>query len=140
GTAFGSVRTRAEGADPVGRGGPLANARLAAPRGHGVPRRRRRERHDGIVYPIELHGVRVGTCGTRHWRFPAEQRGGIHPPGGTSDRRRGREAPVPHHYPRVLEPGWRGAVRVWRDGRNGCSPPSTAFGCPSWRVNPAPLF
>ena len=37
--------------------------RHAAAGRHGLPRRRRRLRHDGVVHPVELHGLRLGRGG-----------------------------------------------------------------------------
>ncbi len=39
--------------------------RQSAERRHGVPHRGRRVRHDGLLHPVELHGLRLGRRGGR---------------------------------------------------------------------------
>ena len=76
-------------------------ARHAAARRHGLPRRRRRERHDGVAHPVQLHGLRLGHRRARHRHQPAEPRHRVLAQTRPPELRRAGQAAVPHHHPGI---------------------------------------
>jgi gamma-glutamyltranspeptidase / glutathione hydrolase len=57
---------------------PPTLPRGAAQRRHGLRHRGRRRRHDGVLHPVELHGLRLRRRGARHRDIDAEPRLRLH--------------------------------------------------------------
>ena len=83
------------------------DGRHAAARRHGLPHRRGRERHDGVVHPEQLHGLRLGHRGAGLRHLAAEPRRRLLAGSGEPQLRRAGQAAVPDHHPRVPDEGRR---------------------------------
>ena len=90
--------------------------RQPAERRHGVPHRGRCVRHDGLLHPVELHGLRLGSRGGRH--LAAEPRQQLRARAGPSQLRRTRQAPVPDHHSRLCHEKRPARDELRRDGRH----------------------
>ena len=114
--AVGRLPGQPRQADPPGprhafRGGPSACRR------HRLPDRRRRERHDDLVHPVQLHGLRFGRGGAGHRHQPAEPGRGFLDGSEVGQRGRGRQASVPHHHPGFPDARRQAGHELRRDGR-----------------------
>ncbi len=99
--------------DAARRGLPRARAKLidmkrAQDFGHGTPPQAARctsprptRRHDGLVHPVELHGLRLGRRGARHRHQPAEPRRRLRrsTPGHPNERRAAASARSTRSFP-----------------------------------------
>ena len=86
--------------------------------GHGLPDRRRRERHDGLVHPVELHGLRLRRGRAGHGHQPAESRLRVftrRP--ATRTWLRGGKRPFHTIIPALHDARGQGAHELRRDGR-----------------------
>ena len=101
-------------------------ARQAAPGRHGLPDRRRPERHDDQPDPEQLHGLRQRRGGAGHRHQPAEPRLRLQRRPGTPERGGGRQAALSHHHSRFPDERRQAADELRRDGRQHAAARSSA--------------
>ena len=118
-------------AEPGLRGRPArpcrgagARPRAGGPRlgRHGVPVHRRPGRDDGEPHPVQLPRFRERHRGSRHRHRPSQPRARLHPGGRPPERVRPRQAPLPHHHPRLPDPGRPARRAVRGDGSADAAP------------------
>lgn len=71
-----------------------AGRRPARQRRHGLPDRRRRGRHDGVLHPVQLPRLRFGRGRAGHRRVAAQPRPLLLPQAGPPQRSRAAQAPM----------------------------------------------
>ena len=108
------LKSRSKLIDPEARAG-FRPRRSAAGR-HRIPHRGRCLRHDGVLHPVELYGIRLGR--RRGWNLVAESRRRLRARAGPSELRRARQTPVPDDHPGIRHEGWPGGDEFRGDGRH----------------------
>jgi gamma-glutamyltranspeptidase len=110
-----------------------------ASRRHGVSGGGRCQRHDGLVHPVQLHGLRLrrGRAGHRHQ--PAEPGPRLHAGARPCQRGRPAQAPLAHHHSRLRHARRRHAADgLRRDGRPHAEPGPRADGLARAALRPEP--
>ncbi len=91
-------------------------SRDTAARRHDLPVGRRRERHDGVTDPVELHGFRLGSGGAGLRHLAAEPRLWILDRCGESERHRPGQTAIPHDHPGLSDEGRAAGNELRRHG------------------------
>jgi gamma-glutamyltranspeptidase/glutathione hydrolase len=94
--------------------------------------------NDGVVHPVELHGLWLGDRGAGRGHQPAEPRVRVCSGAGSSQLRRPAQAPLSHDHPGAGDARGKGGDGVWRDGRVDAAPGSRADDQPHLRLEAGP--